>query len=276
MLFRSQHVAFTFDGSAIRIYWNGTLVGSTPTVGVDVASVPAPITIGALNTTPTKFFTGSISHAAVYASSLGAGRIQNHVQSGGLAANSISAPTVVVGDSTATVTWNAPSYTNGTITGYEIQTAPRIGGGLAANTSVWTTVATTTTNSTTLTYTLTGLSANAGIAVRLRAITTSGAGAWSIPVDAWVSGAPLAPTNLAASSTASTELTLSWTAPTLTTNGSAVQTIIGYRIEQSSDNGATWATLTANTGSTTTSYVIDGLTNGVTRSFRVEIGRAHV
>ena len=42
-----QHVAFTFDGSAIRIYWNGTLVGSTPTVGIDVASVPAPITIGA-------------------------------------------------------------------------------------------------------------------------------------------------------------------------------------------------------------------------------------
>ncbi|NDD96778.1 MAG: hypothetical protein EBZ93_04670, partial [Actinobacteria bacterium] len=264
-----QHVAVTFDGNMIRIYWNGTLVGSTATAGLDIASVPASITIGARNTTASNFYNGSISNAAVYSTALSAARIQNHVQSGGLAANSIAAPSVVVGDSTATVSWNAPSYVNGTITGYEIQTAPRNGGGLAANTSVWTTMATTTPTSGTLSYVLTGLTANSGVSIRVRAITTLGAGSWSIPTDAFVFSAPLAPTNLSASSTSSTELTLSWTAPTLTTNGSAVQTIVGYRIEQSADNGATWSTLTANTGSATASYVIDGLANGVTRTFRV-------
>lgn len=264
-----QHVALTFDGSNVRLYWNGTLVGSTVTVGVDVSSVPAPVSIGARNTTASNFFTGSISNVAVYGTALPASRIQAHVQAGGLAANTVTAPSVVAGDNSATLTWTAPTFVTGTVTGYEIQSAPRVGGGLSTNTSVWTTVDATTSSSTALTRTITGLAANTGYSFRLRALTTSGPGAWSIPVDAFVFATPLAPTNLTATTTSSTELTLSWTAPTLTTNGSAVQTILGYRIDQSSDNGITWNTITPNTGSTTASFVVDGLPNGVNRSFRV-------
>ncbi|MEY3566316.1 MAG: hypothetical protein RLZ19_330, partial [Actinomycetota bacterium] len=226
-----QHVALTFDGSNVRLYWNGALVGSTATVGVDVSSVPAPISIGARNTTASNFFTGSISNVAVYGSALPASRIQTHVQAGGLAANTVTTPSVVVGDNSATLTWTAPTFVTGTVTGYEIQSAPRVTGGLSSNTSVWTTVDASTSTSTALTRTITGLAANTGYSFRLRALTTAGPGAWSIPVDAFVSATPLAPTNLTAATTSSTELTLSWTAPTLTTNGSAVQTILGYRID---------------------------------------------
>jgi hypothetical protein len=61
------------------------------------------------------------------------------------------------------------------------------------------------------------------------------------------------------------ELALSWTAP----SWSGTFPIQGYRIDVSADNGATWSTLVANTGSTSTNRMVTGLTNGTAYSFRV-------
>ena len=90
----------------------------------------------------------------------------------------------------------------------------------------------------------------------------------------WVapSGSPSAPKSLTittatSSSTtrASVSATLSWTAPDWT-GGDYIN---GYRIEQSTD-GATWTTLTQNTGwRTLTTYTVNGLIPGTRNFFRV-------
>jgi alpha-tubulin suppressor-like RCC1 family protein len=60
------------------------------------------------------------------------------------------------------------------------------------------------------------------------------------------------------------EVSLVWSAPS--DGGSP---IIGYRVEWSTDGGANWTTATADSGSTLTTYVVTGLTNGTTYTFRV-------
>ncbi len=175
----------TFDGTVIKLYVNGVVVSTVAAPNIELQTLSTPLQIGARNATAVNFFNGLVSNVAVYGTALGDARIQNHVQAGGFAANAVSAPTVVAGDGTATLTWTAPSYSNGTITGYEIQTAPVIGGGAAGNVSVWTTVATSTATSTTVSHTL---AASGGVSFRVRAISSSGVGQWSIPVQTTVFG----------------------------------------------------------------------------------------
>ena len=77
--------------------------------------------------------------------------------------------------------------------------------------------------------------------------------------------APGAPTNLTATAASSTQIDLSWDAPSKT-GGSA---ITGYRIEVSSDGGTTWTDLVVDTASTDTAYEHTGLTAGAARRYRV-------
>ena len=78
-------------------------------------------------------------------------------------------------------------------------------------------------------------------------------------------GAPTAPLQVtgATASTGNGQVALSWTAP-----GSGGSAITDYVIEQSTDGGSTWSTLSDGT-STATSYTVTGLTNGTSYSFRV-------
>jgi large repetitive protein len=263
---RWQHIAMTFDGSIIKLYVNGVVVSTVAAPNMELQTLGTPLQIGARNATAVNFFNGLVSNVAVYGTALGDARIQNHVQAGGLAANAVSAPTVVAGDGTATLTWTAPTYSNGTITGYEIQTAPVIGGGAAGNVSVWTTVATSTATSSTVSHTL---AASGGVSFRVRAISSSGAGQWSIPVQTTVFGTPVLPSGLTAATTSNNQVTLTWVAPTRTSSGIAIETITGYRIESSTNGGTSWSSITPSTGSTALTYVVDGVTNGVSRLFRV-------
>ena len=75
---------------------------------------------------------------------------------------------------------------------------------------------------------------------------------------------PGSATGLTATANGSTQIDLSWTAPT-NTGGSE---ITGYKIGVST-NGSSWSDLVANTGSTTTSYSHTGLMAGSTRHYRV-------
>ena len=61
--------------------------------------------------------------------------------------------------------------------------------------------------------------------------------------------------------------TLTWRAPTW--DGGGIHAITGYIIQFSVNTGTTWATVVANTASTTPYYVVTGLTNGTSYQFRV-------
>ncbi|MDE1812870.1 MAG: fibronectin type III domain-containing protein, partial [Thaumarchaeota archaeon] len=76
---------------------------------------------------------------------------------------------------------------------------------------------------------------------------------------------PQSPTGLSATAVSSSEIDLSWTAPS-NDGGSA---ITGYDIERSTDSGSTWNTLVANTGSSSTTYSDTGLTPSTSYTYRV-------
>src|SRR2546425_2089157 len=72
------------------------------------------------------------------------------------------------------------------------------------------------------------------------------------------------PTDLVATPVSSSQITLSWNAPTQNYG----KTIVGYKIEERLSTG-TYYTLVDNTGSTLTEYSITGLTAGTTHTYRV-------
>lgn len=78
-------------------------------------------------------------------------------------------------------------------------------------------------------------------------------------------GAPPPPTGLMATATSSSQINLRWNAPT--NNGGSQ--ITGYKIERSTDNGATWSVLIANTGSTGTAYSDTGLGPNTVYAYRI-------
>ena len=78
-------------------------------------------------------------------------------------------------------------------------------------------------------------------------------------------GPPGKPTGLGATAMGRYRIDLSWTAPAM--DGGS--TITGYRIESSSDAGANWTDLVADTGTTATAYSHTLLPSGSTRHYRV-------
>jgi len=59
---------------------------------------------------------------------------------------------------------------------------------------------------------------------------------------------------------------LGWTESTWNGGGSE---ITGFNIQQSTDSGATWSTVVADTSNTDPVYTVTGLTNGTSYLFRV-------
>ena len=76
---------------------------------------------------------------------------------------------------------------------------------------------------------------------------------------------PQPPTGLTATTVSSSQINLSWTAPS--NNGGSA--ITGYKIEKSTDGGTTWSTIVSNTGSTSTTYSDTGLAASTTYAYRV-------
>src|SRR3989454_8792958 len=72
------------------------------------------------------------------------------------------------------------------------------------------------------------------------------------------------PTNLTATAVSSSEIDLSWTAPT-----GVGLVVSGYEIERSTNGGLTWAVLVADTGSTATTYADTGLARSTLYTYRV-------
>jgi fibronectin type 3 domain-containing protein len=115
-------------------------------------------------------------------------------------------------------------------------------------------------------YTDTGLSAGTTYYYEVSAANSGGNSAPSSPVSATTVSAttPQPPTGLTATTFSSSQINLSWTAPS--NNGGSP--ITGYKIERS-NSGSSWSTLVSNTGSTATTYSDTGLFPTTTYSYRV-------
>jgi hypothetical protein len=171
------------------------------------------------------------------------------------------APTAVSGtpgNAQVALTWTAPVVTGGMpITSYAVQYSSDSG-------STWST-ATTNTGSATAAYTVTGLTNGTPYVFRVGAGNVAGLGAYSASsAAATPRTVPGIPTAVGAAS-ATRAIDVTWTAPVVT--GGAP--ITGYAIATSTDNGTTWTTATANTGTTATSYQVLGLTGGTAYRVRV-------
>ncbi|TBR12255.1 MAG: fibronectin type III domain-containing protein [Candidatus Nitrosotenuis sp.] len=162
-----------------------------------------------------------------------------------------------VSSSQINLSWSAPADNGGSpITGYKIE---RSAGGAFS-------VLVANTGSTGTTYPDTGLAANTMYTYRVSAITSVGTSLPSNTASATTTmTVPSQPLNLAAAAASSSQINLTWNAPS--NNGGSP--ITGYKIERSTDNGSTWGVLVPNTGSISTTYSNIGLSPSTTYTYRV-------
>src|SRR6185437_3577180 len=174
----------------------------------------------------------------------------------GLTANTISSSQI-------NLSWTAPSNNGGSaITGYKI--AQSTNGG-----STWSTLVANTGASST-TYSNTGLTAGTTYTYRVSAINSVGTSTPSVTASATTTSntnltVPQPPTGLTSTTVSSSQINLSWAAPS--NNGGSA--ITGYKIERSSNGGTNWGTLISNSGSTGTTYSNTGLAANTTYTYRV-------
>ncbi len=115
------------------------------------------------------------------------------------------------------------------------------------------------------TYSDTGLTQSTTYGYLIRSVHANNMGS-SVIIYAttFVATVPSAPTGLSATPISSSQINLSWTAPS--DGGSP---ITGYKIERESPTGGGWSTIVANTGSTGTTYSNTGLTSNTQYNYRV-------
>jgi titin len=165
-----------------------------------------------------------------------------------------SSVTAVANDGAVSLSWSAAGDNGSPVIGYAIE--------VTTDGTTWSTVATTANPLTT--YVVTGLTNGSSYTFRVAGLNAAGVGATTSSASVSPSRTPNAPTSLAVTP-ANGGAALAWVAP-VTTGGSV---ITGYRIEQSSDNGATWSVTVSDTMSTSTTSTVSGLTNGTSYLFRV-------
>ena len=173
------------------------------------------------------------------------------------------APTSLVstkGNGQISVAFTAPGFDGGLpITTYEY----------ALSTSNYVTFITRSTGTTASPLVITGLTNGTSYGVRIRAVNSLGTGIAGIAAAEVIpSTVPNVPTSVSATSNANTASAVTWTAPThpANTGGAA---ITGYKIEYAASPYSSYTVLTANTGTTTTSATVTGLSNGTSYKIRI-------
>ncbi|MDE0073700.1 MAG: fibronectin type III domain-containing protein [Gammaproteobacteria bacterium] len=164
-----------------------------------------------------------------------------------------------VGTARIDLSWNAPRYTGGvSIIGYRIETSDD--GGATWN------LLRRNTNSTATTFSDVNLRPATTRHYRVAAVNLAGPGSWSNTARATTDATlPSVPRRLSAEAVGTSQITLSWQAPS--DDGGA--RITGYRIEVSADGGRSWEDLVGNTRTTATVYTHSGLEPASTRHYRV-------
>lgn len=148
------------------------------------------------------------------------------------------------GDRSARVTWLAPELYGSTLIGYDVQ---------VLDAGTWASVGRVTTSESTVT----DLENGTAYGVRVRAVTSAGAGDWSSSVSVTPAAAPDAP--IVTAERGDLEASVNWAAPA--SNGAAIS---GYELRYRS-SGA-WSTPVS---TALTTRVVDGLTNGTAYEFQV-------
>jgi hypothetical protein len=160
------------------------------------------------------------------------------------------------------LSWTAPTNNGGSaITGYKIARSTDAG-------TTWSVLVANTASSST-TYSNTGLAASTAYTYRVSAINAIGTSSVSsiasaTTLSSTTSTVPQAQTGLTATAVSSSQINLSWTAPS---NGGSA--ITGYKIERSANSSSTWTTLVANTASSSTTYSNTGLAANTSYTYRV-------
>lgn len=116
-----------------------------------------------------------------------------------------------------------------------------------------------------LSYELFGVSCGQTYFFEVKALTSFGESDFSNEANATIPGPPQPPTGLTANAASSSQIDLSWNAP----SESGCTAITGYEIERSIDGGSTWSTIVSNTGNTETTYSDTGLSSNTTYSYEV-------
>ena len=155
------------------------------------------------------------------------------------------------------VTWTAPTNTGPAIASYDLQYRAGTSGNFTNGPQ----------NVTGTSAAIGSLAADTSYEVQVRATNVEGDGDWSVAGTGrtTATSAPGAPTGLTATASGTTQIDLSWSAPS-STGGSA---ITGYKIEVSANGTSGWTDQVANTNSTATTYAHTGLAAGDTRHYRV-------
>ncbi len=250
-----SHLATTYDGSALRIYVNGTLADTFATTGAMTAS-SGTLRIGG-NTIWNEWFDGSIDEIRVYDRALTANQIQDDMDDPvGSPAADTTAPTVPgnvhTTASTATtvsLAWNASTDAVG-VTEYGVY---RDG----------TLVASPTGTSSTVTGLACGTSYTFAVDAADAAGNRSGQATLSATTSDCPTGpdvdAPTTPTGFAKTSSTQTAISVSWSA---STDNTAVTSYRTYREDATAGNP------------TGTSYTFTGLTCGTSYSLAVDAADA--
>lgn len=158
------------------------------------------------------------------------------------------------GNASVSLTWTAPASNGGAaISDYKIE--------VSVNGSSYSTI--TRAASTATSYTATSLTNGSAYTYRVSAVNSEGPGATATSSAVTPQTVPGAPTAVL-TTVGNGFLTVRWTAPA-DAGGSA---ITDYRVQYSSDDGATWTTFSDGT-STATQTNVTPLTNGTSYIFRV-------
>ena len=156
------------------------------------------------------------------------------------------------------LSWAAPiNSTLDQVNGYKIEVSSHCSGSFGIL------IANTTTTSTT--YSNTGLVEGICYAYKVSAINPVGIGSTSNIAYATTWTVPNSPTSLTANAISSSQINLSWIAPT-NTGGTPVT---GYKIQKRDSCIGVFSTLVANTSNTSTVYSNTGLLNGTCYQYRV-------
>lgn len=165
---------------------------------------------------------------------------------------------IPVSNNQINLSWTAPiNSTLDQVNGYKIEISSHCSGSFGVL------VANTTTTSTA--YSNTGLVEGICYAYKVSAINSVGIGNPSNIVYATTWTVPNSPTSLTTNAISSSQINLSWIAPT-NTGGTP---ITGYMIQKRDSCAGSFSTLVANTSNTSTTYSNMGLVNGTCYQYRV-------